>query len=216
VCISRPFESRPFGFCPFESRPVGAYHNHSLTFYSNGFYSVRIGMSKTKTKAKTKKKTKTKFWPPKYYRGLTKKQALERKREIERFGAMDWKDPRAYVGFKTDRYAKTKRRSRYTVAWERLFPEAKTLEERSRVTGVPVRYLKRVFSRGSSAWRTGHRLGQTTQSWSYPRVSSFLLCGKTHYTADADLVREARKTSKGARAWFRRCPPSVEARPSFG
>jgi hypothetical protein len=163
-------------------------------------------MGTTKRKGKGKRKA---FWPPKYYRGLTKKQALERRREIKRFGAMDWKDPRAYVGFKTDKYAKTKRRSRYTVEWDRLFPEAKTLEERSQVTGVPVRYLKRVFSRGSSAWRTGHRLGQTTQSWSYPRVSSFLLCGKTHYTADSDLVRKARKESEGARKWFRRCPPAV-------
>lgn len=154
---------------------------------------------------KKTKKTK-KLWPPKYYRGLTKKQALERRKEIERFGAMNWRDPRAYVGFKTDKYAKTKRRSKYTLAWEKLFPEAKTLEERSRATGVPVRYLKESFLRGSAAWRTGHRPGQTTQSWSYPRVSSFLLCGKTHYTADADLVRKARKESVTARAWFERCP----------
>jgi hypothetical protein len=146
------------------------------------------------------------LWPPKYYRGLTKKQALERRREIERFGAMNWKDPRAYVGFKTDRYARTKRRSGYTVAWEKEFPQAKTLEERSQVTGVPVRYLKDVFRRGSAAWRSGHRPGQTTHSWSYPRVSSFLLCGKTHYTADADLVRKARRESASARRWFQRCP----------
>lgn len=161
-------------------------------------------VSQTRKTGKTGKKGK--LWPPKYYRGLTKKQALERRKEIERFGAMDWRDPRAYVGFKTDKYAKTKRKSQYTVAWEKLFPEAKTLEERSRATGVPVRYLKDVFFRGSAAWRTGHRLGQTTQSWSYPRVSSFLLCGKTHYTADADLVRKARKESAKARRWFVRCP----------
>lgn len=159
-----------------------------------------------KTRSKTRSKTKKRLWPPKYYRGLTKKQALERRREIERFGAMNWKDPRAYVGFKTDRYARTKRRSGYTVAWEKEFPQAKTLEERSQVTGVPVRLLKEVYRRGSAAWRTGHRPGQTTHSWSYPRVSSFLLCGKTHYTADADLVRKARASSKRARKWFRRCP----------
>jgi hypothetical protein len=155
----------------------------------------------------TRKKKKQKLWPPKYYRGLTKKQALERRKEIERFGAIHWKDPRAYVGFKTDRFPKgrTKRRSSYTVAWEKLFPEAKTLKERSKVTGVPVRYLEESFRRGSAAWRTGHRPGQTTQSWSYPRVSSLLLCGKTHYTADADIVRRARKESAGARRWFRRC-----------
>jgi hypothetical protein len=167
-------------------------------------------MGKTEKKRQMDKKSKTakkkKLWPPKYYRGLTKKQALERQKEIARFGAMNWKDPRAYVGFKTDRYARTKRRSGYTVQWEKLFPEAKTLKERSKVTGVPVRFLSDVFSRGSAAWRTGHRPGQTPQSWSYPRVSSYLLCGKTHYTADADLVKKAKKESASARKWFKRCP----------
>lgn len=158
-------------------------------------------------KQKTQKK-KTKLWPPKYYRGLTKKQALERKKEIQRFGAMDWTNPKAYVGFKTDKYAKTKKKSSYTLQWNKLFPDAKSLKERSAVTGVPVRYLDTVWRRGSAAWRTGHRPGQTTQSWAYPRISSFLLCGKTHYTADADLVRKAKKKSAKARKWFKRCPPN--------
>jgi len=157
-----------------------------------------------------RKKTlkKNKLWPPKYYRGLTRKQALERKKEIQKFSKMNWKDPKAYVGFKTDKYAKTHRKSSYTAEWDRLFPEAKSLEERSKVTGVPKKYLLQVFNRSISAWRTGHRLGQTPQSWSYPRVSSFLLCGKTHYTADSDLVRKAKKYSISARKWFKRCKTS--------
>jgi len=155
------------------------------------------------------RKKKNKFWPHKYYRGLTKKQALERKKEIKKFGAMNSNDPKAYVGFKTDKYAKTKKKSSYTIQWNKLFPDAKSLTERSKATGVPEKYLLKVFNRGSSAWRSGHRLGQTTQSWSYPRVSSYLLCGKTHYTADADLVRQAKKESVSARKWFKRCKPST-------
>jgi len=157
-----------------------------------------------------RKKTlkKNKLWPPKYYRGLTRKQALERKKEIKRFGSMSWKNPKAYVGFKTDKYAKTKRKSSYTAQWDRLFPRAKSLKQRAEVTGVPLKYIKKSFFRGSAAWRTGHRVGETTQSWSYPRVSSFLLCGKTHYTADSDLVREAKKESASARKWFKRCKTS--------
>ena len=164
---------------------------------------------KTRTTRTTRTTRRSRLWPPKYYRGLTKKQALERKQEIQRFGAMDWRDPRAYVGFKTDRYARTRRRSGYTVAWDQAFPGVKTLKDRARVTGVPVRYLEEVYRRGSAAWRTGHRPGQTTHSWSYPRVSSFLLCGKTHYTADADLVRRARAESASARRWFKRCKPEA-------
>jgi hypothetical protein len=151
---------------------------------------------------------KNKLWPLKYYRGLTRKQALERKKEIKKFGALHWSDPKAYVGFKTDKYKKTKRKSSYTAEWDRLFPDAKSLEERSKVTGVPKKYLTQVFNRGSAAWRTGHRMGQTSQSWSYPRVSSYLLCGKTHYTADSDLVRKAKKESASARKWFKRCKTS--------
>jgi len=156
-----------------------------------------------------RKQKKDKIWPLKYYRGLTKTQAKRRKAEIKHFGTMNWRDPKAYVGFKTDQLRsvtqRQKRKSNYTLAWNKLFPTAKTLKQRSQVTGVPLKYLDTVFRRGSAAWRTGHRPGQTTQSWSYPRVSSFLLCGKTHYTADADQVREARRTSKKARTWFARC-----------
>jgi hypothetical protein len=147
-------------------------------------------------------------WPPKYYRGLTKKQQRERQKEIKRFGHMDWNDPRAYVGFKTDRYAKTKRRSSYTVQWEREFPGQRTLKQRAAITGVPQAILQEVYDRGSAAWRTGHRPGQTTHSWSYPRVASFLLCGKTHYSTDSDLVRKAKHKSAAARKWFRRCKTS--------
>jgi hypothetical protein len=151
---------------------------------------------------------KNKLWPPRYYRGLTKKQALARKAEIKKFGSLHWKDPKAYVGFKTDRYRKTKKRSSYTVEWEKLFPEAKSLEDRSKATGVPVKYLQTVYNRGMAAWRTGHRPGMSEQAWSYPRVSSFLLCGKTHYGPDSDQVRLVKKESASARKWFKRCKTS--------
>jgi Family of unknown function (DUF5824) len=151
---------------------------------------------------------KNKLWPLKYYRGLTRKQALERKAEIKKFGKLHWRNPKAYVGFKTDKYRKTKRKSSYTVQWNKLFPHAKSIKERSKVTGVPEKYLKTVFKRGKAAWRTGHRVSQTPESWSYPRLSSYLLCGKAHYTADSDQVRLAKKESASARKWFKRCKTS--------
>jgi hypothetical protein len=151
---------------------------------------------------------KNKLWPHRYYSGLTHTQALARKAEIRKFGKMDWRNPKAYVGFKTNSFAKTKRSSSYTDQWNKLFPEAKSLEERSAVTGVPLGIIKTVYNRGMAAWRTGHRPGQTPQSWSYPRVSSFLLCGKTHYGSDSDQVRLARSQSAKAKKWFRRCKTS--------
>ncbi len=37
------------------------------------------------------------------------------------------------------------------------------------------------------------------------RINSLLLCGKTHYGPDSDLVRKAKKESASARKWFKRC-----------
>ncbi len=145
-------------------------------------------------------------WPYKYYAGLGPRQASKRRKEILKFGKMDWRDPRAYVGFETDKIPVRTRKSSYTAQWDRMFPGAKSLEERSKVTGVPLKYIKKVFDRGAAAWAmTGHRPMQTPASWSYPRVSSVMLCGKSHYTTNSDIVREAKKHSKKARKWFKRC-----------
>lgn len=174
------------------------------------FYCVYVGMRRHKTLKKDKHRSpKTeRLWPKKYYRGLTRKQALERKAEIKKFGKIHWSDPKAYVGFKTDKYAKTRRKSSYTAQWDRLFPEAKSIKERAKVTGVPEKYLLKVGDKGLGAWISGHRPGATQGEWKFARISSFLLCGKTHYTADAKLVHEAKKESASARKWFKRCKTS--------
>lgn len=142
-----------------------------------------------------------KLWPPKYYAGLSKTRKKQRAAEIRRFGSMSWRDPKAYVGFKTDRDLKT-RRSGYTSTWTRRFPNAKSLAEKAAATGVPEHFLRESYNRGMAAWRTGHRPGATQQQWGYARVHSFLLCGKTAITTDSDLRREAITASKKASRWF--------------
>ena len=146
-----------------------------------------------------------KLWPPKYYKGLSKTKKAARAKEIRHFTRYHWKDPRAYEGFKTNLGVKTKSSS-YTDMWKRVFPDATSLEAKAKATGVPLSSIKESYNRGMAAWRTGHRPGATQQQWGYARVHSFLLCGKTHYTTDADLVRKAKKT-KAARQWFNKvCP----------
>jgi hypothetical protein len=54
--------------------------------------------------------------PSRYYGSLSKTKKAKRAAEIRKFGALGWKDPAAYVGFKTDKGIKT-RKSGYTVAW---------------------------------------------------------------------------------------------------
>ena len=144
-----------------------------------------------------------KFWPPKYYKGLSKTRKAKRKSEIKKFGALSWKNPKAYVGFQTNKGVQT-RKSSYTQEWNRRFPDVKSLKDRSELTGVPLDLIEQSYNRGMAAWRTGHRPGATQQQWGYARVSSMLLMGKTALTTDSDLVWEAKKRSAKARAWYRK------------
>jgi len=141
------------------------------------------------------------YYPKKYYSGLTRKKRSQRIKEIRKYGSYSWKSPKAYVGFKTDRGITTKK-SKYTGKWNTLFPDAKSLEQKSKATGVPLKYIKASYNRGMAAWRTGHRPGATQQQWGYARVHSFLLCGKTHYSTDSDLVSDSMRVSPSAKKWW--------------
>ena len=158
--------------------------------------------TKTQRKARDHLKKDNPTWPHKYYKGLTRKAAATRRKEILKFGKLHWKNSRAYTGFKTDKGVKGKPIN-YTQRFRRLFPDAASLEDKAKATGVPLRFLKASYNRGLAAWRTGHRPGATEQQWGYARVHSLLLCGKTATTADADIVREAKEASAGARKWFK-------------
>ena len=141
------------------------------------------------------------YFPPKYFKGLSAAKKRERKREINKFGSMSHKDPAAYAGFETDEGVETKP-SEWTKKWEARFPDAKSLEERSKASGVPLRFLRKVMDRGRAAWRTGHRPGASQEAWGYARVSSFLLGGPTYKTTDSDIAKDAIAKSKRAAAWF--------------
>ena len=143
----------------------------------------------------------TKRSPSKYFKGLSKKASTKRAKEIIKFGSLNWKDPAAYVGFKTDKGIKTKK-SGYTAKWTSLFPKAKSLKEKSKASGVPLRFLKESYNRGMAAWRTGHRPGATEQQWAYARVHSLLVCGKTYWTTDSDIVKRAVESSSSAKKWW--------------
>ncbi len=129
------------------------------------------------------------YWPEKYFKGLTRRQNLERKRSATRRARMSWKNPRAYVPWKTDRNVKT-RKSSYTARFHKKYPGTKSLSEISKKSGVPLKTLKTVYNRGMAAWRTGHRPGASEHAWGMARVHSFVLKGKTYRTADSDLAKK--------------------------
>jgi len=157
------------------------------------------------------RKTQKAYAPKRYFAGLSKTKKAQRKREIAKFGALNYRDPAAYVGFKTDKDVNTgthgpgaarTKPSSYTEGWHALFPDAKSLAAKSKASGVPLRYIQASFNRGMAAWRTGHRPGASQQAWGYARVHSFLLGGKTFHTTDSDLARAAMEHSAKAKAWW--------------
>jgi len=146
------------------------------------------------------------YHPTKYFAGLSKTRKVKRAAEIKRFGALDFKDPKAYVGFQTDKGVKT-RKSGYTQTLKRIFtkmgyPGVYSLTQKAKMTGVPHRFLLESYNRGLAAWRTGHRPGASQQAWGHARVASFLVCGKTYQTTDADIAAKAKEASASARRWW--------------
>lgn len=133
------------------------------------------------------------YWPVKYFLGLTRRQNLQRMMSATRRLKMGWKNPKAYVPWKTDKGVKT-RRSSYTSRFHNKCPGAKTLPQISKCTKVPTKTLRKVYNRGMAAWRTGHRPGASQHAWGMARVHSFVLHGKTWRTADKDLA--LKKTSE--------------------
>ena len=133
----------------------------------------------TKKVSELRKKEGKIYAPLKYFRGLQTLSNIE-----TRYKKMLKK---TYTNFKTDEGIKT-RTSSYTQKFRKKYGQnVKSLPEISKATGVPLKTLQTVYNRGLAAWRTGHRPGASPQAWGYARVHSFVMKGKTYYTADKDL-----------------------------
>jgi len=145
------------------------------------------------------------YAPKAYFQGLNEKETKKRLKRIKQGTETSHKDPHAYRDFDTDfrngERIKTKP-SRYTNQWKKYFPNATSLEDKAKLTGVPLDIVEKVYNKGMAAWRTGHRPGANVQQWGYARVHSFLVKGKTFYTTDNKLAKLAIKQSKKAKDWF--------------
>ena len=144
------------------------------------------------------------YSPEKYFAGLTPKEREKRLREIRSGAKTASDDPEAYRPFTTDFDPKTGKRrktktSSYTNAFYDMYPKAKTLKQKSKVTGIPEDILQKVYDKGLAAWRTGHRPGATQGQWGSARVHSFIMKGCTYYYPDHKLVEEAKRRSKKAK-----------------
>jgi hypothetical protein len=68
----------------------------------------------------------------------------------------------------------------------------KMIKKKSKISGIPVGILKKVYKRGSAAWNAGHRPGTPQQAWATGRVNSFITGAGGARKADADLWTKAK------------------------
>lgn len=143
-------------------------------------------------------------YAPRYLRGLSREEKWLKKFEIKR-NMLDEKSgkKKIYKPSSLDIKFKSPKLSKYTEKWNKEFPEAKSISEKSKITGVPKDILQMVYNKGMDAWRgSSHRPGASQQAWGVSRVNSFLTCGKTFYFPDHLLALEAMERSKKAQRWF--------------
>ena len=67
----------------------------------------------------------------------------------------------------------------------------KSVENISKVVGLPFKALKDVFERGESAYfSSGSRPNQTAQSWAYGRLYGYIMNDPDVRKADADITKK--------------------------
>lgn len=90
-----------------------------------------------------------------------------------------------------------------------------SIKDISKDTGIKKSILQSVFNRGVGAWKTNiqsvrlkdgsknydlkrypRRTRMTAEQWGYGRIMSFVMGGKTRYTADADLWKKHKLTKR--------------------
>lgn len=139
-------------------------------------------------------------YPPRYIRGLTKDDKFIKMFEI-RYYILRKKNN--YNSSYIDKKYSNKKKSKYTKSWNSKYKNSKSLKSKSKISGVPINILKKVYNKGLSAWKGGsHRPGAKQHQWGVSRVNSFLTCGKTWYFPDHKLAQEAMKKSKKARLFW--------------
>lgn len=141
--------------------------------------------------------------PKKYLSGLKKKgkygskEAM--KREIEEFRGSDEYKTDWDADYKDGKRIKTKK-GKATKAFEKKFGKMrkecveilgenvdKSLENKSKKSGISVSTLRKVYRRGKAAWNSGHRPGVSQDQWAMGRVNSFITGVGGARKADKDL-----------------------------
>lgn len=150
-----------------------------------------------------KKKNNIRLYTPfKYFKGLTTKKNIILR--LEEMKERKNKKSGEEVEYKTDKIKKSTTKSKYHTIFEERFqiPFTSTMEEKSKVSGIPLDILKEVNKRGIGAWSSGHRVGVTKYQWGNARVSSFLTLGCSAFSGDYDLLKKIQSMKKNKKISF--------------
>ena len=128
------------------------------------------------------RRKRTQRYPQRYVpKSLSQKDADKQKKALRK----------ARRSYKTKRGSKryvarpklksfTSKKSGWTQRFHALYPEAKTMSQIAKATGIPLKALKAVKKKGMGAYySSGSRPNQTAESWGKARMYSYILGGPT-------------------------------------
>ena len=120
---------------------------------------------------------KTKYSNKYLPKTLSKKDQKKQKKSLNK-SRKDYLSKKYYTRPKVKSYKS--RPSNWTQKFHKLYPNVKSYNEISKVTGIPVQALKAVVRKGKGAYySSGSRPNQTAESWGKARMYSYILGGKT-------------------------------------
>jgi hypothetical protein len=115
-------------------------------------------------------------WPSRYFAGLSTPMKKKREKELLKRRRVPYSKLRLGQSNK----AATKRKSRWTMQFHRVYPGLKFNKEAiAKKTGISRSTLNTVYDRGLKAWKTGgSRPGATAAQWAIARVYKYVLVTK--------------------------------------
>ena len=112
-----------------------------------------------------------------YTKGLSKRDINRQKRNIKT-ARKSYKKGKYVDRPKLKSYKK--KESGWTAKFHKRYPEAKTIPQIARATGIPAKALNAVKRKGMGAYySSGSRPNQTAHSWGKARMYSYILGGPT-------------------------------------
>ena len=143
---------------------------------------------------KSKKRSKL----PKHYTAkLSRKDKKKQERAISK-SKRSYKKGKYYTRPKMKSFKEKK--SSWTQKFHKLYPEAKTLKQIEKVTGIPKKALMAVKKKGMGAYySSGSRPNQTAHSWGRARLASAITGGKSSQIDYHILKKSCKKGSKALR-----------------